>query len=141
MFYFNRRFIKYVYSLIKYSSVDFHRRNKVLQSRNLLIFDVPYLDSEISLGDHLYITNNIEVVEENQYFNCDDFRSSLENEHLFLAISCLTPRQMKIITLYYSGGLLDKDIARKLHVSQQAVTKVRLAALKKLKKYLLDISF
>jgi DNA-directed RNA polymerase specialized sigma24 family protein len=36
-------------------------------------------------------------------------------------IEMLTPRQKKVVQLYYRESLMQKEIAEKLHVSQQAV--------------------
>jgi RNA polymerase sigma factor (sigma-70 family) len=60
----------------------------------------------------------------------------ISSQELYQALLSLTPKQKKVLQLTYVKQLLDKDIANRLGVSQQAVSQTRRTALKKLKKSL-----
>lgn len=132
---FHVRFVSYISSLIRYANIDYHRKRKKIEERNQLIFDTPIKEeSEISLGE--YLLSNSYVPSNSATFNSESFLSSIENCDLSEAFSRLTERQKYVITLAYSVCERDTEIASRLQVSQQAVTKTKKAAIKQLKKSL-----
>lgn len=124
-------------SVIFFSSIDFFRKQKRIKSRTPLIFDNAILEGQVSLGEALMIGMPAEE-KEDIFEDCQSFLWSMNNEELFKAFSRLNLRQQKILIMSYGNGYLDKEIAKKFCVSQQAVAKLRLNALKKLKQMLLQ---
>lgn len=137
-FIFQIRFTKYLSSLIRFADIEYHRKRKRIEERNQLIFDKPISDqSDFTLGEHLLQRDNYQ----DHYippYEPEMFLASIENTSLHVAFSKLTERQKYVITLAYSACELDTEIAQTLEVSQQAVTKTRLLALNKMRKFLED---
>ncbi|MBE9916355.1 sigma-70 family RNA polymerase sigma factor [Paenibacillus donghaensis] len=136
-YFFRIRFTKYLSSLIKFCDIDYHRKRTLQEQRHPLVLDRPVDDGESTLGEFMY---SISTVLEEDTFLSDPakFQYSFDNEALFHAFNRLTDKQKLIITLAYSTCAMDKEIADLLHISQQAITKTRLTALRKMKKYITD---
>ncbi|WP_058300705.1 sigma-70 family RNA polymerase sigma factor [Gorillibacterium timonense] len=133
-FFFGVRFTKYLGSMIRYSDIDYHRRRKKYESRNRLIFDSPLgEDSEMSMGDYL-LTKLPESPGCSASGSPEAFQAELDNPDLCEAFSKLTDRQKLVVTLSYSARERDTEIASRLNVSQQAVTKTRITALNKMRR-------
>lgn len=66
----------------------------------------------------------------------EQFCESIEDIALFNAFSALSDRQKEVITLVYAVGLLDSEIAHVFGVSQQAITKSRISALRKMRTHI-----
>lgn len=136
-FLFRIRFVRYLCSLIRYSAIDFHRQLKREEERNQLVFDV-VLDEEgdMTFGEFLY-----NRIPQSHYDiptrDPERFHSSFVDENLYNAFDQLTDKQRLVVTLAYSACALDTEIARLLQISQQAITKTRLVALRKMRHYLL----
>jgi hypothetical protein len=133
-FLFQIRFIKYMSSLIKYATIDFIRKSKKDEKLNILIFDKQIDEQgDICLGELLF---NFTVRREKEIIVTDpyQFQESIEDDQLFAAFAILTKKQKVVVTLSYSACALDTEIASKLAVSQQAITKTRLSELNKMKK-------
>jgi len=138
-FIFQIRFTKYLSSLIRFADIDYHRKRKRVEERNQLIFDSPISDDgETTLGEQLLQGEQLSL--NNPTYNPELFFASIEDISLHKAFSKLTERQKYVITLAYSACELDTEIACTLQVSQQAVTKTRSTALKKMRNYLEDHS-
>ncbi|HWO95592.1 hypothetical protein P4H70_06695 [Paenibacillus ehimensis] len=133
-FFFQIRFIRYINQLIKYTIIDFLRKGKRETDRVVLIYDKALdEDGEGCLGELLYQRTRVDI--EEVVTDPSRFIQTIEHETLYYALKDLTERQRLIITLY-SAGSLDIEIASKLSVSQQAITKSRLSAFKKMKRRL-----
>ncbi|MBO8163441.1 MAG: hypothetical protein H0Z34_06930 [Brevibacillus sp.] len=133
-FFFRFRFTKYLQSLITYANIDFHRKRRRDEHRYRLVFDIPLNEEgDISLGELLYHLSAPSVTEP-VFYDPKQFLSSIEDERLYAAFSQLTQKQKVVVTLAYSACALDTDIARLMGISQQAITKTRLAALRKMRK-------
>jgi DNA-directed RNA polymerase specialized sigma subunit len=65
---------------------------------------------------------------------------SIINESVYKAFSELTTKQKMILTFTYSMCFLDREIADRLSITPQAVSKARAAALTKLKKRLIGFN-
>lgn len=131
--FFNIRFVKYLSSLILYASIDYHRSQGKHLHRNQLIFDVPAGDEgDMSLGE--FVSLQQQQPETMPFIlTPNQFCESIEHNVLFKAFSSLSDRQKEVITLVYAVGLLDSEIAHVFGVSQQAITKSRLNALRKMR--------
>lgn len=131
-FIFQIRFTKYLSSLIRFADIDYHGKRKRVEERNPIIFDSPIGDEgELTLGEQLLQRNQMNT--KNPICKPDLFLASIEDAALYNAFSKLTDRQKTVITLAYSACDLDTEIACALQVSQQAISKTRLLALKKMR--------
>lgn len=133
-YFFRVRFTSYMSSIIKYANMDYQRKYKKDEDRELLIFDKPIDEEEdVTLGEFLFTLTDGGQQNEEVHSNPNEFAQSLDNDELYLAFGLLTDRQKLVITLSYSSYALDKEIAATLSVSQQAITKTRILALTKLR--------
>ncbi|GFN31369.1 sigma-70 family RNA polymerase sigma factor [Paenibacillus xylaniclasticus] len=134
IFNFAVRFTKYLSTLIRKGRIDFVRRMKRTEEREQVIFD-----RQISEEDETVIGEMLGAI-----YQGDDlpqvtvdpevFQQQLNNEWLYEAFARLTNRQKVVITLTYSALSRDVEIARLLHVTQQAVSKTRRSALRSMRK-------
>ncbi|MFC3773811.1 sigma-70 family RNA polymerase sigma factor, partial [Paenibacillus sp. GCM10012303] len=128
-FFFNIRFKKYLYSLIKFANVDYGRKIKKEKERYICSFDSPVgEEGEVTLGEILVIKME-DRVENTTFKDPELFSMSFDNEMLYFAFSKLSQRQKRVLTLVFSGDFRDSQIARQLSVSQQAVSKTKTTAL------------
>lgn len=137
-YFFKVRFTKYLCSLIRFCDIDYHRKRTRDDQRNPLIFDSPLDEGDATVGEFLYSISTAIEEEEPTTADPNAFQQSLNNELLFFAFNRLTDKQKLIITLAYSTCIFDKEIAGLLHISQQAITKSRQTALRKMKTYIMD---
>ncbi|MEW9701156.1 sigma-70 family RNA polymerase sigma factor [Paenibacillus sp. SI8] len=133
-FYLELRLTKYISTLIHYSSIDFDKKQRRIQSKSLLILDQPLPDLN---NDNLCIKESIpqengdpETIYELKSNKLED---QFSDSKLFKAIQVLTPKEKSILTLAFINHLSDTQIANHTAVSQQAVTKMKKNALKKLR--------
>lgn len=128
------RFTKYLSSLIHNGGIDFVRKMKRNEEREQVIFDRQVSEEdETAIGEILaaiYQGDDMPQVT----INPDVFQQQLDNEWLYEAFSRLTNRQKYVITLAYSAMSRDIEIARLLHITQQAVSKTRIGALRSMRK-------
>ncbi|WP_281888922.1 hypothetical protein [Paenibacillus sp. YYML68] len=136
-FLFRIRFTKYLCSLIRYSDIDYHRKRTRHEERQPLVFDTPLGEGESTLGECLY-TRSASMEDEMLITDPSSFQQVLHNESLYVAFNRLTDKQKLIITLAYSACVLDRDIMQLLHISQQAISKSRTTALRKMKAYMTE---
>jgi len=61
-------------------------------------------------------------------------KNILQNNNLEEGFKLLTPRERKIISLYYLDGYIDKEIASYYKVTRQNIFKIRKNGIIKLKK-------
>lgn len=127
------RFSKYLKSLITKGRIDYIRRVKKHEEREPVIYDKPLsAEDETVIGEMLVAVYHgddlpqVTVVPE-------VFQEQLNNEWLYDGFSSLSSRRKYVITLAYSASVRDSEIARLLHVTQQAVSKTRASAIQKLK--------
>ncbi|CAM3036853.1 sigma-70 family RNA polymerase sigma factor [Paenibacillus sediminis] len=134
-YFFRVRFTKYLCSLIRYCDIDYHRKRTRDELRYPLVFDALMGDGESTIGEILYSTA---IEEEIPISDPKTFQQSFNDDSLFYAFNRLTDKQKLIITLAYSTSAIDNEIARLLHISQQAITKTRQTALKKMRNNITD---
>ncbi|GIQ71549.1 sigma-70 family RNA polymerase sigma factor [Xylanibacillus composti] len=127
--FFQYRFSKYIYSTIRFGSIALDRKRSSYFKRNLLILDMPEDDrSKDDSGLRSCMRETFEV--DNDPYN---FQNYIEREWLYYAYSQLTKKQQKVIMLAYSFCLVDREIAARMRISQQAVCKIRNSALRRLR--------
>lgn len=125
------RFKKYLFSLIKFANIDYHRKRRKYEQRYPLTFDAPIGEDEsLCLGDYL-LSFTKQADKDRPTYDPDHFQLTIENPELYAIFSKLTYKQKVVITLSYSACAMDTEISGLLKVSQQAITKTRHSALKK----------
>ncbi len=131
-FYFEYRFIAYISQLLYFEAVNYDKTKRKDEERQRVILDQPINQEEnITLIDKFTSSESIK-----DEVNEGEFQNSLANEVLFKAFGDLTKKQQQILYLAYVEELKDVEIAKKLNVSQQAVSKTRKNALMILRKSL-----
>ncbi|MFD2658986.1 hypothetical protein [Paenibacillus thailandensis] len=136
--FFRIRFIKYLSSTIKFCTIDQMRLNQKNDWRNQLIFDRPASEEgDVTLGE-LLLGKKEQIESETIILEPSQFQASFSNEYLSQAFSVLSQKQQLITTLCYAFCYQDKEIARLIGVSPQAVGKTRNIALQKLRLALLE---
>ena len=124
--YIDARFVKYISNLIYYNSINFDKKRRVLASRNLLVIDNNENKLDVpSLQDIDNISPNLQ--------------DHITNSELFHAYEKLSEQQKKVLSLYFVKQLTDKEISNILGSSQQNISKLRLKALDKLRKFMKEI--
>ena len=122
-FFLEIRFTTYILSLIHYVSIDFDKKVRKNRQRDALILDgVTHLPMKNTPQDDLFSEIN--------FIQFDDL---ITNSVLFYAVKELTPKEQNILVDVYVKDMSDTSIAHKNKVSQQAVSKLRSRALKKLR--------
>jgi RNA polymerase sigma factor (sigma-70 family) len=136
-FYFDLRFSKYLSSTIKFSIIDFNRKKVKRQERYLLILDQPFQSNkEVIHTDEMFSDNQVWNDEMRNIKSHSLFLDLISNHHVYSAFNKLTENQKTVLTYSFAYDLLDVEIAKLLKVSQQAVSKSRKVALKKMKESL-----
>ncbi|AZK45957.1 RNA polymerase sigma factor [Paenibacillus lentus] len=133
-YFFRVRFTKYLVSTVHYCAIDLMRQNHKMKKRNMLIFDSPISDKDTSVTyGELLLSKHATQPSDIQNFSLSTFPDSITNDHLSKAFSSLTRRQQQIITYSYVLCYKDVEISRLLGISQQAVSKARNKALRRLR--------
>lgn len=135
-FYSEIRIINYISKIIYYSSIDFDKKHRAIQKKFQLVLDQPIFDHEkgqTTIKDTLLSEPQFETLNEQQ--NLED---SITDFSMYQAFSVLTSREKMILTLCFIHCFTDTEIAKKIKVTQQAVSKTKKNALKKLKLKLIE---
>lgn len=125
MYYVEIRFIAYLTKLIHYTAINFDRKRRLEKMRYPLTLDKPISENGDSWVD---LVEGGSVKLEPQ-----DVEEQLLSFSLFRAYKRLTEKQKEVLELSYSKGASDTEIAHASGVSQQAVSRRRKRALKKLR--------
>ncbi|WP_199624522.1 sigma-70 family RNA polymerase sigma factor [Paenibacillus alkalitolerans] len=127
---FDARFTSYVSRSIRYAAIDHQRAAKRFRDKNLLILDQPVsYDPSTTYGDLL-------PAAEEDFQPRIPLSEKLERKEVWDAFNLLTEKQRNVLTLVYAYQWKDTEIAENWNVTQQAVTKLRLSGLRKMRKYL-----
>ncbi|WP_110931156.1 RNA polymerase sigma factor [Paenibacillus bouchesdurhonensis] len=133
-YFFRVRFTKYLVSTVHYCAIDHMRQNHKMKKRNMLIFDSPISDKDMSVTyGELLLSKHATQASDIPNCSLSTFPDSITNDHLSKAFSLLTSKQQQIITYSYVLCYKDVEISRLLGISQQAVCKARNAALRRLR--------
>ncbi|MBB4824734.1 RNA polymerase sigma factor (sigma-70 family) [Sporosarcina luteola] len=123
-FYQQFRLISYLIKVLHYESKHFDKKIRQHNSRNQLI-----LSNNMDLLENVKCSSDISD-EMNYSSNIEDHITS---ERLLKSISNLTDRQKQIMSLAYIEQMTDTEIARHLKITQQAVSKAKSRAIKKIR--------
>lgn len=135
-FYFKIRFISHISSTLKFNSINFDKKLRLIQSRFSLTLDAKINANE---GQETFLDLVADEQAEGHFSevklkdNLDDYVIS---PILYDALNSLTKKQKEIISLAYAEGLSDTEIGRRLNKSQQAVSKTHKKALENMMMYI-----
>lgn len=130
-FYFEYRFIAYVSKLLYFKAVNFDRKERKQMGIEPIILDM-LVDKE----HNLRLSDLIFIGESDFDYSPTKFDDLIVDENLYAAYKKLTTIQQEILYLAYHSLLKDTEIAKKLNITQQAVSKNRKQALNILRKSL-----
>ncbi|WP_232713360.1 sigma-70 family RNA polymerase sigma factor [Bacillus xiapuensis] len=128
-FYFKVKTISYLSKLIHFEAIHFDQKIRQNHERFSLILDKNVEGSEIRLID-LIEDNSQEELSMNQL---EDY---ITDEKVYSAVSSLTNKQKRILYLMFVKDKKEKEISSILGISQQAVSKQKKAAIKKIRERL-----
>ncbi|MGF9908113.1 sigma-70 family RNA polymerase sigma factor [Brevibacillus porteri] len=124
-FYAEARLIKYISSIIHYTSIELSLRNRKIDKA------CQPTDEIERLVDGLTCISN-----EGDREGVQEWKDALSDKRVLEAIQRLTEKEQTTLTLLYLRNLKEREVARLLGVTQQAVSKVKKRALLKLRKQL-----
>ncbi|WP_214483059.1 sigma factor-like helix-turn-helix DNA-binding protein [Bacillus sp. SM2101] len=130
-YYFKVRILAYFNKYLQFNAIKYDAKQRKQQQRFQLILDKSIDEENNTILDNIADENsniNIEEIE----ISVNDF---VKNTKLRNAVNTLTIQQKQVLYLYYVDELKDVEIAKKLHVSRQSITKCRNTALNKLRRY------
>ncbi|GGJ77097.1 sigma-70 family RNA polymerase sigma factor [Virgibacillus salexigens] len=122
--------IKYISNLIHFFSIDFDKRIRKDQYRNLLVLDK-------SLSNDLTTSPRDLIIDEHNYnitFG-NSLLDHIENERLVKALKQLTYKQFRVLEMIYLENYSLKEVADLLQLTPQNISKHHRTALEKIYKY------
>jgi len=134
-FYFKVRFISHISTTLKFNSINYDKRLRLLQSRFASTLDASINSNE---GEE----TSLDLLADEQAYNLLDeivIKGDLD-EHvtcpiLYNALNSLTKKQNEIMNLAYVEGLSDTEIGLRLNKTQQAISKTHKKALENMLNY------
>ena len=99
-------------------------KKKKSSFREVLLINQPLGDRDEEWGDALYSSRNMEDFDEVEWR---------------MLITVLSKAQVQVFTLSFVYGFTQQEIARRLHISQQQVSRIRKNAMKILWRQLRDV--
>ncbi|ARP44629.1 RNA polymerase sigma factor SigB (plasmid) [Geobacillus thermodenitrificans] len=130
-FYFSIRFTAFISSSLYFNAINFDKRYRKMLERYILTVDKPLGDEEDTSFKDIIADSQAEIQIEN-IIQSDDITDYIEDPVLYEAILTLSDKQREVINLAYVKGLSDTEIGKMLNKSQQAISKMRNRALKKI---------
>jgi RNA polymerase sigma factor (sigma-70 family) len=122
--FFEYKFIAYLSSYFYYESRNFDKKIRYNKEREAIVLDSP-MEGGATLKDVLLIEQeNIEI---------ENLEELFSNELLTRSFKLLTSNQKSILILYFVEGYKDAEIAKKLAISPQAVSKSKRKAIERLR--------
>ncbi|AXN38554.1 RNA polymerase subunit sigma-70 [Peribacillus butanolivorans] len=133
IFYYRARVYKYMCSLIYFFSVDFDKRARKQRERYRMVLDATPKDNGRMIDRIGNLDGRLEKLGET-----DELSSHISDEKLIEALKNLTTKQNLVLTMAFTYGLSNKEIAAYFHESPQNISSIRKQALKKLQKYYMN---
>jgi len=135
-FYFKIRFISHISSTLKFNSINYDKRARLIQSRFSTTLDASINSSE---GEETFLDLIADEQTENlvnEVIISDDLDEHVTCPILHDALNSLTKKQKEIINLAYVEELSDTEIGRRLNKTQQAISKTHKKALENILTYI-----
>ncbi|WCT55625.1 sigma-70 family RNA polymerase sigma factor [Paenibacillus kyungheensis] len=129
LFFLEARFTSYIASLIHFSAINYDKKNRLYKDRYQLIVDQNRDSDHASASIFPADTDTYHFVEQS-------WQQVMTEKRMYEAIEQLTSREQSILCYLYIYEMTEKEISTKLQVTQQAISKTKRLALKKLQTYL-----
>ncbi|MDM5312015.1 sigma-70 family RNA polymerase sigma factor [Peribacillus frigoritolerans] len=133
IFYYRAKVYKYMCSLIYFFSVDFDKRARKQRERYRMVLDATPRDT----GGLIDRIGTLDVQLE-KMGETNELASHISDEEMIKALKKLTAKQNLVLTMIFSYGLSNKEIAAYFQESPQNISSIRKQALKKLRKHYMD---
>ncbi|MGM9949219.1 MAG: sigma-70 family RNA polymerase sigma factor [Lysinibacillus sp.] len=137
-FYSQIRAVSYFSKTIHFTALHYDKKRRLFDHRNVLFLDRPAYEGgeaggngSISLKELIEDEAASKMFEEEMERELGDY---IQNPILHDAILALNERQKQLLYLSFVKEMTDTEIGRWLHVSQQAITKSKNNALKKVRR-------
>ncbi|WP_051530085.1 sigma-70 family RNA polymerase sigma factor [Anoxybacteroides tepidamans] len=104
--------------------------------RQLLTIDQPIGNDTSSTSFNTMLVDESTEIQVEDILRSDNIEDHITNPVLYEAVQSLTEKQKEVISLAYVKGLKDTEIGVLLNKSQQAVSKIHKAALRRICKYI-----
>lgn len=125
------RAISYLNKFIHFASKKSDKKIREHQERYQLIMDKPSdEEGNTTIGDLLIDESSVFYYKEIPSEQLEDY---VQNPIISNSLKRLTKKQKNILYLSYVKSLKDIEIAKRLHVSQQAITKTKNKTLQKIR--------
>ncbi|MEO4053986.1 sigma factor-like helix-turn-helix DNA-binding protein [Solibacillus sp. CAU 1738] len=140
IYYTKARAVSYFSKTIHFTAQHFDRKKRLYSHRNACLLDHPSNENNSSTSN--YSTSMKEQIEDDTAASRFDERLYVElkdyiqNPQLFQALLLLSPRQQQILYLIFVHNMTDTEISKRLKVTQQAITKSKNSALKKVRRFI-----
>ena len=128
-FYFKIRFISHISTTLKFNSINYDKRMRLIQSRFSSTLDASINSDE---GEESFLDIIADVHADKIFPEIVinyDIDEQVTFPVLYDALNSLTKKQKEIINLAYVEGLNDTEIGQRLNKSQQAISKTHKKAL------------
>jgi len=135
-FYFKIRFISHISTTLKFNSINYDKKMRLLQSRFSTTLDAPINSSEGEESFLDLIANEVSFGALDDFLSKGDITDHVSCSILYDSLNSLTEKQKQVINLVYVEGLSDTEIATLLNKTQQAVSKTHKKALKNILNYI-----
>ncbi|BBW98444.1 sigma-70 family RNA polymerase sigma factor [Geobacillus icigianus] len=137
-FYFDIRFTSYISTVLYFNAINFDKRYRKMLNRQPLTVDQPINNDSSNTSFNAMLVDAETEIQVEDILRSDNIEDYITNPVLYEAIQSLTEKQKEVISLAYVKGLTDTEISKILNKSQQAVSKIHKAALKKICKFIED---
>lgn len=129
LFFLEARFTSYIASLIHFSAINYDKKNRLYKDRHQLIMD------QNENKDHPY-ASIVPAETDTYHFVERNLQQVITEKRMYEAIQQLTDREQRILCYLYIYEMTEKEISSQLQVTQQAISKTKRLAIKKLQAYL-----
>ena len=134
-FYTEVRLIKYVSVVLHNTARTFDKKYRLLNKRFSLSLDEPLKNEEKGTLVDFVVSDEPQDPLFSKHTVLEDY---VDNPKLYAALQHLTDREKEVLKMVFVFDLKVTEIAKIMNVSHQAVSKTKLKALHKLRKYLQD---
>ncbi len=135
-YYAKARAVSYFSKTIHFTAQHYDKKQRLYHHRNAFYLDCSHHDESnahysTSIKEQIEDESAANHIEERMYKELLDY---IQNPQLYEALLALNKRQQQILYLAFVHHMTDTDIGKHLHVTQQAITKSKNNALKKVRR-------
>lgn len=136
-FYTEVRLIKYLSVMLHNTATHFDKKNRLQHKRFPLTLDKPLKKEENHTLLDSIASEQIykKFLTFNKYTSLEDY---VDDPSLYAALECLTLKEKEVLKFVFVFDMKVTDIAKKMKVSHQTISKTKHKALTKLREYLLS---